>query len=285
MKRNFYQGGLNLKSNWKIVGALLAFVALAGALAAKASVTSAQDALSGTLTVAGSTSVQPIAEMLAEEFQAQNPGVRINVQGGGSSAGIKAAQTGAAQIGTSSRELKKEEKNLHETMIARDGVAIVVHPENKVARLTLAQIQEIFAGKITNWKEVGGKNAPIRVVIREAGSGTRGAFEELVMGKVAVTERAIVQGSTGAVRQTVSGDPDAVGYISFDALDKEVKSLKVEGVEAKAANVKNGSYKIARPFLFLTKDEPTGIVKAFIDFVLSGKGQTIIAQNGLVRVK
>ncbi len=274
-----------MKSNLKVVGILMAFMVLVGALAAAATMSSAQDALSGTLTVAGSTSVQPIAEMLAEEFQAQNPRVRINVQGGGSSAGIKAAQTGAAQIGTSSRELKEGEKNLHETVIARDGVAIVVHPENKVTRLTLAQIQEIFAGKITNWKEVGGKNAPIRVVIREAGSGTRSAFEELVMVKVTVTERAIVQGSTGAVRQTVSGDPDAIGYISFDALGKEVKSLKVEGVEPRAANVKNGSYKIARPFLFLTKDEPSGIVKAFIDFVLSDKGQSIIAQEGLVRVK
>ncbi len=274
-----------MKSRLKIVGILMALVVLVGALAPAATVTSAQDALSGTLTVAGSTSVQPIAEMLAEEFQAQNPGVKINVQGGGSSAGVKAAQTGAAQIGMSSRELKENEKSLHETVIARDGIAIIVHPKNKVSNLTVTQIQAIFAGKITNWKEIGGKNAPIRVVIREAGSGTRGAFEEMVMGKVAVTERAIVQGSTGAVRQTVSGDPDAIGYISFDALGKEVKSVKVAGVEAKAQNIKNGSYKIARPFLFLTREEPTGLVKAFIDFVLSERGQAIIAQEGLVRVK
>ncbi|MGE5578002.1 MAG: phosphate ABC transporter substrate-binding protein [Syntrophothermus sp.] len=285
MKRNFYLEELNLKSRLKIRGILMALVVLVGALAPAATVTSAQDALSGTLTVAGSTSVQPIAEMLAEEFQTQNPGVKINVQGGGSSAGVKAAQTGAAQIGMSSRELKENEKSLHETVVARDGIAIIVHPKNKVSNLTVTQIQAIFAGKITNWKEIGGKNAPIRVVIREAGSGTRGAFEEMVMGKVAVTERAIVQGSTGAVRQTVSGDPDAIGYISFDALGKEVKSVKVAGVEAKAQNIKNGSYKIARPFLFLTREEPTGLVKAFIDFVLSERGQAIIAQEGLVRVK
>ncbi len=273
-----------MKCNVKLVGILTALVVLAGTFASP--VVLAKDKLSGTITVAGSTSVQPIAEMLAEEFQAQNPGVRINVQGGGSSAGIKAAQTGAAQIGTSSRELKEDEKkNLHQALIARDGIAIVVHPENKVADLTVAQVQKIFAGKITNWKEVGGKDAPIRVVIREAGSGTRGAFEELVMGKVAVTDRTIVQGSTGAVRQTVSGDPNAIGYISFDALGKEVKSLKVEGVEPRAENVKNGKYKVARPFLILTKGAPAGIVKAFIDFVLSDEGQAIVAEEGLVRVK
>ncbi|MGE5578001.1 MAG: phosphate ABC transporter substrate-binding protein [Syntrophothermus sp.] len=275
---------MTLKRNLKLVGILTALVVLAGTFASP--VVLAKDKLSGTITVAGSTSVQPIAEMLAEEFQAQNPGVRINVQGGGSSAGVKAAQTGAAQIGTSSRELKEDEKkNLYQALIARDGIAIVVHPENKVADLTVAQVQKIFAGKITNWKEVGGKDAPIRVIIREAGSGTRGAFEELVMGKVAVTDRAIVQGSTGAVRQTVSGDPNAIGYISFDALGKEVKSLKVEGVEPRAENVKNGKYKVARPFLFLTKGAPAGIVKAFIDFVLSDGGQAIVAEEGLVRVK
>ncbi len=272
-----------MKRTLKIVGIVMALIVLGGTFASPAVL--AADKLTGTLTVAGSTSVQPIAEMLAEEFQAQNPGVRINVQGGGSSAGIKAAQTGAAQIGTSSRELKADEaKNLHQTLIARDGIAIVVHPGNKVANLTLAQIQKIFAGQITNWKEVGGKDAPIRVVIREAGSGTRGAFEELAMGKVAVTDRAIVQGSTGAVRQTVSGDPNAIGYISFDALGKEVRSLKVEGVEPKAENVKNSKYKMARPFLFLTRSAPAGVVKAFIDFVLSGEGQAIVAEEGLVRV-
>lgn len=241
--------------------------------------------LSGTITTAGSTSVQPISEVLAEAFQEKHPKVTVNVQGGGSSAGTKAAMTGAADIGAASRKLKESEKSLHCFTIALDGIAIVVHPENPVSDLTLQQIQDIFAGKITNWKDVGGNDGAIVPVNREEGSGTRGAFTEIVMGEVPYVETAIVQPSTGAVKATVAGDRNAIGYISLASLSRDVKAVKVDGVEATAENIKKGTYKVARPFNYVTKEEPQGLVKAFIDFVLSEEGQKIIESEGLIRVK
>lgn len=243
--------------------------------------------LTGTITIAGSTSVQPFSEVLAEKFMQDNPGVQINVQGGGSSQGITAAATGAADIGSSSRELKEEEKGqgLVETVIAYDGIAIIVNPANKIDNLTKEQIKNIYLGNITNWKEVGGDDAPITVVCREAGSGTRGAFEEIVMEKQDISNKVIIQNSTGAVASAVAGDKNAIGFVSLHALDDKVKAVKVDGVEANAENVKNGSYKISRPFIYLTKGEPTGVVKAFIDFVLSAEGQKIMQDEGAVPLK
>ncbi|MGQ9557039.1 MAG: phosphate ABC transporter substrate-binding protein PstS family protein [Desulfurispora sp.] len=236
-----------------------------------------------TITTAGSTSVQPLSEELAKAFQSKNPNVTINVQGGGSSQGVKAAAEGIAEIGACSRELKESEKSLGlvETVIARDGIAIVVNPQNsQLDSLSIEQVRKIYAGQITNWKEVGGQDAPINVVTREAGSGTRGAFEELVMGKDAkITDKAITSPSNGAVRTAVAGDPQAIGYVSIGYLNKEVKAVKIDGVEASEANVKSGQYKISRPFLYLTKGEPQGATKDFIDFVLGPEGQKIVAQH------
>lgn len=243
-------------------------------------------ALEGTITVAGSTSVQPFSEVLAEKFMEKNPKVKINVQGGGSGQGITAATSGAAQIGASSRELKAEEKaQLVETKIAMDGIAIVVNPANPVADLTTDQIKNIFMGNIKNWKEVGGPDAAITVVSREEGSGTRTAFEELLMAKQPVVKTAIVQSSTGAVNTTVAGDKNAIGYDSLASVDKSLKAVKIDGVEANAANVKNGSYKASRPFLYLTKGQPEGLSKAFIDFVMSAEGQQIMTGQGAISVK
>ncbi|SHG48329.1 phosphate ABC transporter substrate-binding protein, PhoT family (TC 3.A.1.7.1) [Thermosyntropha lipolytica DSM 11003] len=243
--------------------------------------------LTGTITIAGSTSVQPFSEVLAEKFMQDNPRVQINVQGGGSSQGITAAVSGAADIGASSRELKAEEKGqgLVETVIAYDGIAIIVNPANKIDNLTREQIRDIYLGNITNWKEVGGEDAPITVVCREAGSGTRGAFEEIVMEKQDISNKVIIQNSTGAVASAVAGDKNAIGFVSLHALNDKVKAVKVDGVEAKEENIKNGSYKISRPFIYLTKGEPTGVVKAFIDFVLSEEGQKIMQDEGAVPVK
>jgi phosphate transport system substrate-binding protein len=236
--------------------------------------------LTGQIIVAGSTSVQPLSEELAQEYMSKHPGVRINVQGGGSGAGITAAKTGAAQIGASSRELKPEEEtDLKVFEIAKDGIAIVVHPSNKLSNLTTEQVRKIFSGEITNWKDVGGKNAKIMLVIREAGSGTRGAFEELVMGKTPVLASAIVQGSTGAVMASVAQAKEAIGYMSMGAVDKTVKAVKVDGAAATEENVVKKLYKIQRPFLYLTKGEPTGLTKAFIDYVLGKEGQKLVARD------
>ncbi|RJE47512.1 MULTISPECIES: phosphate ABC transporter substrate-binding protein [unclassified Dehalobacter] len=241
---------------------------------------------SAEITIAGSTSVQPISEALAEAFMAKNPNIKVNVQGGGSGAGIKAAQEGTANIGSSSRELKSEEKGLTETVICKDGIAIVVNAQNAVTDLNLEQIKGIYSGKITNWKKVGGADQTINVVTREAGSGTRGAFEELVMGKdTVIIDKAIVQNSTGAARAAVTGDANAIAYISMASLDDTVKAVTVEGVKASAENILNDTYKVQRPFLYLTKEAPAGAVKTYIDFVMSNEGQSIIEKEGLVLIK
>ncbi|BCS82462.1 phosphate ABC transporter substrate-binding protein PstS family protein [Anaerocellum diazotrophicum] len=242
--------------------------------------------LSGRIMIAGSTSVQPLADELARYFMQQYPKVSIEVQGGGSSVGIKSAIQGIVDIGTSSRELTEDEskqlsaKGWQEIKIAEDGIAIIVHKSNPVSNLTIDQIRDIFSGKIKNWKEVGGKDAKIVVVTREEGSGTRGAFEEIVMGKSSkITDSAIVQPSTGAVKTTVSQDENSIGYISIGVLDSTVKGVKVEGVEPTEKNVKLGKYKIKRPFLFLVSKNPSKVTKAFVDFVLSDEGQAIVAKN------
>ncbi|MFZ5634151.1 MAG: phosphate ABC transporter substrate-binding protein [Bacillota bacterium] len=239
-----------------------------------------------TITIAGSTSVQPLSDELAKAYSQKNPNVTINVQGGGSSQGIKAAAEGIAQIGASSRELKESEKGkVKETPIAIDGIAIVVNPKNtRVVNLTMDQVKDIFSGKITNWKDVGGQDAAISVVTREAGSGTRGAFEEIVMHDAKITDRAITQASNGAVRTTVAGDQNAIGYLSLGYLSAEVKGVKVDNIEPTVENIKKGSYKVKRPFLYLTKGDPAGDVKAYIDFVLSPEGQQIVS-NHYISVK
>ncbi len=240
--------------------------------------------LSGTITVAGSTTVQPLAEDLAEAFRAIHPNVKIDIQGGGSSVGIKSAGQGTVDIGTASREIKDAEKaeflDLKIYTIALDGIAIVVHPDVAVEDLTVEQVRDIFAGKIVNWKEVGGPDRKIVVVSREEGAGTRGAFEEMVMGKDnPIVDTAILQNSNGAVRTTVSTTPDSIGYLSFGYLDKTVKALRIGGVEAIPANVANRSYPISRPLNMLTKGEPQGTAKAWLDWILSPDGQAIVAKH------
>ena len=232
--------------------------------------------------VAGSTSVQPYAEILAEEYMVLHPGIEIDIQGGGSTAGITAAQSGTAEIGMSSRALKDEEKGLWCVEIARDGLAIIVNPDNPVQDLTLDQIRDIYAETVTNWNQVGGLAAKIHVITREEGSGTRSAFAELVMGKTAeITPRAIVQDSNGAVRQLVADDPNAIGFISLGLVNEKVKGLQLEGISATHENIENGSYKLSRPFLFITLNEPAGLPREFLDFTLSPEGQKILMNEGL----
>jgi phosphate transport system substrate-binding protein len=239
-----------------------------------------------TITVAGSTSVQPFAEKWAEAYSKTHPALQVNVQGGGSTAGIKAAQTGAAQIGTVSRELKPEEQGgLQPIVVARDGIAIVVNPASPVGDLTLAQVKAIFTGQTRSWKELGGPDKPITVITREEGSGTRGAFEELALEKQKVATTALVQDSTGAVREMVHGDPAAIGYISVGQVNDQIKAVKIAGVEPTEANVVAKRYPLVRPFLFVTKAAPVGATKEFIDFVLSPEGQELVRKEGLIPAK
>ncbi|MBM3496836.1 MAG: phosphate ABC transporter substrate-binding protein, partial [Armatimonadetes bacterium] len=175
------------------------------------------------LTIAGSTSVQPIAEMLAERYSASHPELVINVQGGGSSAGVRAAQSGAAQIGMASRELKPDEEGLQTHVMVLDAIVLIVHPSNRVRSLTKAQARGIFAGSIRNWRDLGGDAGRITCITREEGSGTRSAFEEMVMGKTTeIADDCIVQDSTGAARALVAGDRNSIAYVSLGMVTPDV---------------------------------------------------------------
>lgn len=247
--------------------------------------------LSGTITEAGSTTLQPLAEKLAAQFMKDNPEVTITIQGGGTAVGITSANDGTVDIGAASRELSASDPPLVKWMLARDGIAVIVHPKNLLTGLTRAQVRDIFSGKITNWKDVGGADQKIDVVSREEGSGTRTAFQDLVMGNDAtgkpinIINGAIFQSSNGALKQVVLGDAGSIGYLSLGYLDSSVKALSIDGVVPSEANSKNGTYPIVRPLYFLTKSQPAGLVKAFIDFCQSADVQKIIADEGYVSVK
>ncbi|MEN8905815.1 MAG: phosphate ABC transporter substrate-binding protein [Clostridiales bacterium] len=244
--------------------------------------------LSGDIVVMGSTSVQPLAEELAEGFKEKEKDINVDIQGVGSSAGITAANDETANIGTSSRDLKDEEKEwgLTEHKIAIDGIAVVLHPDNKVEDLSQEDITKIFKGEITNWKDVGGDDKEITVVSREEGSGTRGAFEEIMdlvekdgdKERSLVKEEAQIAGSNGEVKTNVSGKEDSIGYLSLGIVDEKIKAVKVDGVEATVEEVKAGNYKIQRPFLMLTKGDGDELVKAFLDYIL-GDGQEIVGKD------
>ena len=257
-------------------------IVLAGLILSVGTLSACRNRNTSAVIVAGSTSVQPYAEMLAEKFALQFPGSEIDIQGGGSSAGIMAAESGAADIGMSSRELSEKEQALWSVEIAKDGLAIILNPNNPVQDLTLDQIRGIYTTTISNWSELGGQNAKIHVITREEGSGTRSAFESLVMGKDQITPRAIVQDSNGAVRQLVSDDRNSIGFISLGLVNHSVKALQLDGIEATWDNVLNGRYSLHRPFLFVAASEPTGLAKEFIDFTLSTEGQQWMAIEGLI---
>lgn len=238
-----------------------------------------------TITEGGSTTVQPVAEKLANAYIAEHPDVNIIIQGGGSSTGISGTNDGTFDIGAASRELKSSEPQLVTHLLARDGIAVITNSGNSISGLTKAQVKDIYAGNITNWNEVGGPDQNIIVISREEGSGTRSAFEELVMSGVLITADAILQSSTGTVKTAVSSTPYSIGYISMGYLDSTVKSLSIDGVAGTVENAKNGTYPVIRPLYFLTKSQPTGEVKNFIDFCLSAEGQEIVEEEGYISVQ
>ena len=245
--------------------------------------------LSGSISMVGSTSMEKLANALSEAFMEEYPDVTVTAEFVGSGAGIEAVTNGTADIGNSSRSLKDEEKaaGVVENVVAIDGIAVCVDPANEVADLTKEQLTNIYNGTVTNWKEVGGADEPIIVIGREAGSGTRGAFEELV-DLVDGCKYANELDSTGAVIAKVASTPGAIGYASLDALDDSVKSLSLEGVEATAENIKAGNYFLSRPFVMATKgeiSEQNDLVQAWFDFVLGDEGHQVASEVGLITVK
>ncbi len=236
------------------------------------------------LIIAGSTSVQPFIEKMAEHFSALYPYAKVSVQGGGSTAGIQATMNQTCQIGMSSRNLKSEEQTIQTYMIALDGIAVVVHRSNPLRNLTLDQLRKIFSSEIKNWQELGGPNRRIFPVTREEGSGTRGAFEELVMHHQAISDACLVQDSNGAVREIVANTPEAIGYISAGLIDDRIKALTLDDIDPTFENIATCRYQLVRPFLLLTAQTPTGLTKQFLDFTLSVDGQEILRQCGLIPV-
>jgi phosphate transport system substrate-binding protein len=247
----------------------------------------AQDASGGrktTVTVAGSTSVMPFSEKLAEHFKIERPRITVDVQGGGSSAGIQACINRTVDIGMSSRELKGDEKVLRRIIVCHDGIAVVVHPRNPVKDITLEQVRAVYGGKIRNWKALGWIERNIDAVTREEGSGTRGAFEDLFMGKTDIHDSTMVQDSNGSVKEVVATDPYAIGYISLGVVDAKVRPLSVGGVSPTVENIRAGKYRMVRPFLYLTMGEPRETARLFIAYVLSKEGQGILKKEGLIPV-
>lgn len=248
------------------------------------------EVLEGNVVITGSTSVEKILNDMKDEFTAQNPGVTIEYTGSGSSAGIKDTKAKTNNIGAASREIKDEEKEdaLKELVFAYDGIAVIVNPANEAVNdLSTQQLQDIYAGKITNWSEVGGDDAEIFVVSREESSGTRSAFEELIALEETdgLTGKASVAEGNGPVQASVAENEYAIGYVSFSFIDDSVKALTVNGVEASAELAKAGEYALSRPFLFVYyEDNATDAGLAFLDFALSEEGQVCVENHGGIRV-
>ena len=245
-------------------------------------------ALSGTVATDGSTSMEKVIGALGEAFTSENSGVNFTYNPTGSGTGITAISEGRRDIGLSSRSLKDEEKakGLEETVLALDGIAMIVNPANEISDLTVDQIAKIYTGEITNWKDVGGKDAEIVVIGREAGSGTRDGFESITKTAEKCQYRQELT-STGDVITTVSQNPDAIGYASLASVKNTVKALNVDGVTPTEETVKNGSYKIQRPFVLVTKSGVTlsDAAQAFFDYATSAKASEIIAAAGATPVK
>ena len=244
--------------------------------------------LSGTVATDGSTSMEKVIGALGESFMNENDGIQFTYNPTGSGSGITAVSEGRCDIGLSSRSLKDEEKaqGLTETVLALDGIAVVVNPENQVNDLSIEQIASIYTGEITNWSEVGGADAEIVVIGREAGSGTRDGFESITKTSEKCQYRQELT-STGDVITTVSQNPDAIGYTSLSAVKDNVKALSVGGVAPSEETVKDGSYAIQRPFVLVTKDgvKLSDAAQAFFDYVTSDKVADIITGAGVVPAK
>ncbi len=259
------------KKYLRLILVLAALTALLGCGPAKTSVT-----------LAGSTAFQPFAEKLAEQFMAGHPGISITVQGGGSAVGVQSALSGAAQMGMADLvRLPEEARELTAVTVARDGIAVVVNPANTVANLTTAQLRDIFNGRVRNWKQVGGPDAPVTVVSREAGSGTRSSFEEIV-GGIELTPDALIQDSNGTIRETVANDANAVGYLSHGLLNERIKALTIDGQACDDHCIALGRYLLVRPIFLLTRGPAQGAAADFIGYVLSPDGQATIKANGLI---
>jgi len=249
-------------------------------------------AASSTITIKGSTTVLPIAQTCAEAFMNKHQDIDISVQGGGSGVGIASVIDGTCDIGDASRPAKDKEYakakengiELYENVVAMDGIAVIVNPNNPIDGLNKEQIKDIYTGKISNWKDVGGKDAKIVVVSRDSSSGTFETFNELALDGEKVRPDALLNASNKAVATTIAKTPLAIGYVGLGYLTSEVKGVKVNGVEPTKENVVNGSFILARKLFMYTNGAPRGAVKQFIDYVTSTEGQKLVDKAGFVAI-
>lgn len=245
------------------------------------------------LTIRGSTTVLPIAQKAAERYMNLHPAANISISGGGSGTGIKALLDGSVDIANTSRPMKAKEVKIAqkrgitpwEYIIAKDGIAVIVHPKNPVSALTKAQLKGIYTGRIKNWAELGGFNKEIVVVSRETTSGTFECFNKIVLKKAKVTPRALLQAANATLVQTVSQTKGAIGYVGIGYLDRRVKALKIEGVYPTVETLADGTYPISRPLFMYTNGKPKGLAARFIDFILGPEGQRIVREEGFIPIK
>ena len=270
---------MNMK---KLLAASTAITMFASVLAGCGST----ESVSGSVSLAGSTSMNKLCDALSEKFMEEYPDINVQVEYTGSTAGLESLQAGSVDIGDASRSLSDEEKNngLVENVVAVDGIALITDKENEVADLTTQQLADIYTGKITNWSEVGGKDESIVVIGRENGSGTRSAFEELV-GVEEQCAYAQELDSTGAVLGKVAATPGAIGYVSLDVVDDTVSTISLNGVEETEENILAGDYLLSRPFVMATMgeiSEQNEAVQTWFEFVGSDAGQEVISSLGLI---
>jgi phosphate transport system substrate-binding protein len=242
----------------------------------------------GTIKISGGTAHIPVMKEAAKKIMTANPAIQISIAGGGSGVGITQVGEGLVDIGNSGRKPKDEEiarYNLEMFEWAIDGVAVVVNPANKVGALTKAQIKDIFSGKITNWSQVGGIDKAINVYTRDEASGTREVFGEKALDKGTITGKAAVVVSNGAMKSAVTSDPYAIGYVSVGHMDKGTKAVAMDGVIPSTETVKSKKYPVARGLYSNTKGKPAGLVKKFIDYLMSPEGQSLAVANGFIPVK
>ncbi len=249
--------------------------------------------LEGKITMSGSTTVLPIAQACAEEFMNQNPKVNISVRGGGSSIGIKDIMAGTVEIGNASRDAKEKEIkkakaqgiDLYQNVVASDGIAIIVNPKNTITGLSIEQIQAIYTGKVTNWKELGGPDMNIVIISRDTSSGTYEVFYEIAMKKQNIVQNCIMVASNNAAVTSVKDTPGAIAYAGLGYLSSSVKPLQVNGVDPTFENVLSGAYPVSRNLNMYTNGAPKGITKTFMDFILSSEGQDIVEKQGFIKIK
>lgn len=245
------------------------------------------------LTIKGSTTVLPVVQIAAEVYMDRNPQADLSVQGGGSGVGIASLIDGTTRLASSSRKIKDRELqgardsgiSLHETIIAMDGIAVVVNPSNRIQNLTVSQIRAVYTGATSNWKELGGEDLEIVVLSRDTSSGTFEAFEKLALGGRKVRPDALVTASNQVVNMTVAQTPGAIGYLGFGYVSDKVRAVNVNGVDPAIQSIRSGRYPLSRPLYIYTRGRPAGEAKRFLDFLLSEEGQRLVREQGFIDVR